>query len=87
MTRKIVTHLATHIGLPISEAIDLTLPAQRVSWASTLSSELVIVGVPVWAATIPSVLLKPLQTLHGTGKWAVPLVVYGNVGPWPVSMN
>lgn len=38
-------------------------------------------GSPVYAGTIPLPFLNSIQRLHGTGKWAVPVAVYGNRSP------
>jgi ferredoxin/flavodoxin len=80
-TAKVVSRVAEAIagelGVP-SETFDFTLPPARESMLSFSADDLVIFGTPVYAARVPNVLLKYLETVRGNGAPAVPVVVYGN---------
>jgi ferredoxin/flavodoxin len=66
-TKAIVTQVAkglsTALDLPISE-IDLT--------------DLVVIGLPVYAGRLPNLILPYIKTMQGNGSMAVPIVLYGN---------
>ena len=82
-TQKIIQALAatlsTHVDLytPSTE-IDFTLPNARTSGVNFQASDLLIIGVPVYAGRVPNVLLKYLNDIVGNGAMAIPVVVYGN---------
>lgn len=78
-TRKIIEAISKGIGLPVAKPIDFTLPRQRESWSGTVQSDLLIVGLPVYAGSFPSLILPFLKKLDGMGRWAVPVAVCGNV--------
>jgi ferredoxin len=78
-TRKVINTISKHIELEIAEPIDLTLPNQRKEWKGEIQGDLLLVGAPIYADTIPSVFLEPLNRLDGGCRWVVPVVVYGNV--------
>jgi NAD-dependent dihydropyrimidine dehydrogenase PreA subunit len=41
-------------------------------------SDIVVLGVPVYAGRVPNILLKYLDTMKGNGAVAIPIVLYGN---------
>ena len=43
-----------------------------------LKGNIVIFGVPVYAGSVPEVLLEYIKAVHGNGALAVAVVVYGN---------
>ena len=76
-TRKTVETIAEGTGLRIADPIDITLPAPREEWDGSTQGAILVVGVPVYAGTLPSHTLDPLHRLEGNGRWAVPVAVYG----------
>jgi ferredoxin len=77
-TRKIVSTIEKHTDLRSELPIDLTLPKQRESFTGKVMGDIILVGVPVYAGTMPLPIMEPLNRLEGNGKWAVPVAVYGN---------
>jgi len=80
-TRKIILKVAENIGLKASAHIDLTPSEKRKSFTGKVEGDLLLVGTPVYAGTIPLPFLDSLHQLQGEGKWAVPVAVYGNRSP------
>jgi len=80
-TRRIISKIAENIGLKLAPRIDLTLSEKRKSFKGRVEGDLLLVGTPVYAGTIPYPFLTSLQQLHGEGKWAVSVAVYGNRSP------
>jgi ferredoxin len=78
-TRKIVKTVAKGTGLPAVAPISITTPRERDSFIGQVDGDLLIVGVPVYIRTFPSFVLSPLSKLDGTGRWALPIAVCGNV--------
>jgi len=82
-TQKIVSRLAKQIADRIDgdakvNVIDFTLPGARKEAVSFQADDLVIFGVPVYAARVPNVLLGYISSVVGNGALAVAVVVYGN---------
>ena len=77
-TRKILSTIEEHTGLPAASQNDLTLLTQRELFAGKVQGEIILVGVPVYGGTYPLLMMEPLNRLEGEGKWAVPVAVYGN---------
>jgi NAD-dependent dihydropyrimidine dehydrogenase PreA subunit/protein involved in ribonucleotide reduction len=82
-TKKVVAGIADGMAGRMNEPamvkhIDFTLPQGRQKTAVFCETDLVVVGVPVYAGRVPNVLLKYLNTLEGNGALAVAVVVYGN---------
>jgi ferredoxin len=78
-TRKVVETVAKGTGLPAVGSISITTPLERGSFFGEVDGDLLIVGVPVYTGTFPALVLSPLSKLDGTGRWAVPVAVCGNV--------
>lgn len=80
-TEKVVTRVADAIARELgvqSERFDFTLPSSRETVLTFSANDLVVFGTPVYAARVPNVLLKYLETVQGNGAIAVPVVVFGN---------
>ena len=84
-TRKILHTISENIGIQVTDSLDLTLPHQRESWTGKIECDLLLIGVPVYYGTIPSIMLSPLRKLQGYGKWSIPIAVFGNVGTGTMS--
>lgn len=81
-TRTVVSHLLQYAVRKCPEVqqeeLDFTLPVNRVSAPAFQASDLVFVGLPVYAGRLPNLLLKFLNAFSGGGAWAVPVVLFGN---------
>jgi len=80
-TRRVVTKVSEGMGVGLADYIDLTTPKSRDEWSGEVNGDLLLMGVPTYYDTIPSILLDHFNKLQGKGKWAVPITVYGNVSP------
>jgi len=78
-TRKIVETVAKGTGVPVTAPISITTPGERDSFSGQIDGDLLIVGVPVYTGKVPSFVLSPLSKVDGTGRWALPVAVCGNV--------
>ncbi|MGC9334602.1 MAG: 4Fe-4S binding protein [Anaerolineae bacterium] len=78
-TRRIVEAIARGTGVPSLAPISVTTPYDRDSFSGQIDGDLLIVGVPVYTGRIPSFVLSPLSQVDGTGRWALPVAVCGNV--------
>jgi len=78
-TRKIVETVAKGMGIPVTIPVSITTPRERDSFFGQVDGDLLIVGVPVYTGKFPSFVLSPLSKLDGTGRWALPIAVCGNV--------
>ncbi len=80
-TERVVTRIADGIagelGVP-RERCDFTLPGARQSALSFSVDDVVVFGTPVYAARVPNVLLKYVETVRGNGALSVPVVLFGN---------
>ncbi|MEG2936515.1 MAG: flavodoxin domain-containing protein, partial [Clostridium sp.] len=80
-TKKIVTQVAkglsTALNLPIDE-IDFTTYEARKTSLCFKESDLVVIGMPVYAGRLPNLILPYIKTIKGNGAMAVPIVLYGN---------
>ena len=80
-TKKIVSTIEKHTDLRSELPIDLTLPKQIEAFTGKVMGDIILVGVPVYHGTMPLPIMEPLNRLEGNGKWAVPVVVFGNRSP------
>ena len=78
-TRKIVETVSKAMGVPVKTPISITTPQERDSFSGQVEGDLLIVGVPVYTGTFPSLILSPLNKIDGNGHWALPIAVCGNV--------
>lgn len=80
-TKKVVTQVAkglsSALNLPIDE-IDFTTYEARKTSLSFKESDLVVIGLPVYAGRLPNLILPYIKTIKGNGAMAVPIVLYGN---------
>lgn len=80
-TKKVVTQVAkglsSALNLPIDE-IDFTTYEARKTSLSFKESDLVVLGLPVYAGRLPNLILPYVKTIKGNGALAVPIVLYGN---------
>ncbi len=78
-TKRIVTGIANNIFKTSNICdIDFTLPKARDKSVSFSKSDIVIMGVPVYAGRVPNILLNYLNTINGNNALAIAIVVYGN---------
>lgn len=82
-TKKVVTSVAEKISEKLNlenkvNYIDFTTPVMRKETASFGNSDILIIGIPVYAGRVPNVLLNFLNSISSSGALAVPVVVYGN---------
>ncbi len=76
--RTIGEALSGELGIPV-EHLGFTLPAEREKEYNFTSSDLVVVGTPVYAGKMPNKLLPDFQSrLRGNGALAVAIVTFGN---------
>jgi ferredoxin len=80
-TRKIVSAVSNGINLKKKPEIDLTMQKNRDDFHGEFTGDLLLVGSPVYGGTIPFPFRDSLLKLKGSGKWAVPVAVYGNRSP------
>jgi ferredoxin len=80
-TKKILSMIHENTGLKTAPPIDLTPSGNRRSFNGRIEGDLLLVGTPVYAGTIPHPFWESLQQLDGEGKWAVPVAVHGNRAP------
>jgi ferredoxin len=78
-TRRIVEAVAEGTGLPVTVPISITTPGDRGTFSGQVDRDLLVVGVPVYTGRFPSLILSPLSKIDGTGRWALPIAVCGNV--------
>lgn len=77
-TAKVVETIGQRLAGEGFGKIDLTRPENRGKKYEFGSSEVVIVGVPVYRGRVPEVVVTELKNLRGTKTPAVILVTYGN---------
>ena len=77
-TKKILEAISRGMGFPSAEGIDLTLPKHRDAWSGEFDADLLLIGVPVYGNTYPSIMLPSLKKLNGEGRLAVPIAVCDN---------
>ena len=58
--------------------VDFTLPKHRESGVTFKPNDILLIGVPVYAGRVPSILLKYLNTVKSNNTLAIPIVLYGN---------
>lgn len=78
LAQFLAQELSAQLSLPV-ENYDFTLPGQRTGDFIFHSTDLVIVGTPVYAGRVPNKIMPYIQGhLHGNGGIAIPLVAFGN---------
>ncbi len=80
-TKTIVTQVAkglsTALDLPTNE-IDFTAYKARMRKLVFSETDLVVIGLPVYAGRLPNLILPYIKAIQGNGSMAVPIVLYGN---------
>jgi ferredoxin len=77
-TQKIVQAIAQGMPIEAVENFDLTPPEAEARSPVEISSDLAILGVPVYAGRVPSVAVKRFRRLRASGTPALIVAVYGN---------
>jgi ferredoxin len=78
-TKTILENLAAGVGVSTVEHFDVTLPGTIQSGFPEMnSSDLLIIGAPVYAGRIPEIAGQRFQELRSNGSAAVIVVLYGN---------
>jgi len=82
-TKLVVSSIAERISSKMNmnnqvNYIDFTSPIVRKEKVTFTKTDLLIIGVPVYAGRVPNVLLKYLNLISSLGAIAVPVVLYGN---------
>lgn len=80
-TRKLVTRIAEALATKLGSNaayIDFTLPESRQETLHFCETDIVVLGIPVYAGRVPNILLNYLNSLTGHGALAVGIVLYGN---------
>lgn len=82
-TKLVVSSIAERISSKINmnnqvNYIDFTSLNVRKEKVTFSKTDLLIIGVPVYAGRVPNVLLKYLNLISSSGAIAVPVVLYGN---------
>lgn len=80
-TKKIISAIANGTKIQTLEFINITHLKVREKPLPVITSDVVIIGIPVYGMRIPNILKSPLRTLIGTGQPIVLVTVYGNIGP------
>jgi ferredoxin len=78
-TKRVATKIAESLDVGSIEYIDLTKPENRQAEYS-VSTDYVIVGVPVYEEYIPDFVEKALSNFSFSGQAAIAVSVYGKVG-------
>jgi ferredoxin len=77
-TKKIVEGIAHGLKASIEQHYDLTLPGGPVQTHQEFTQDVAIIGSPVYAGRLPSVMLSRFRRIKGNGRPAAIVVVYGN---------
>lgn len=77
-TAKVVKAIGSRIAGDWLQEVEWTKPMNRGKKLNFGSSELVIIGVPVYRGRIPEVIAEEIKNLTGQGTPAVLVVTYGN---------
>lgn len=77
-TRKVIDGIAQGLQAATEQCFDLTLPGAIANTNREVTQDLAIIGSPVYAGRLPSVMLARFKQIKGNGRPAVIVVVYGN---------
>ena len=81
-TKKVVTTLAKDVAQALKadyKETSFNSPASRKESLEFTADDLVVLGVPVYAGRVPSLIVPYVKDMiHGNGALAVPVVLYGN---------
>lgn len=80
-TKTIVTQVAKGLSITLDipmDEIDFTDYKVRMRKLVFSETDLVVIGLPVYAGRLPNLILPYIKTMQGNGSMAVPIVLYGN---------
>ena len=77
-TKKVIEGIAQGLQATTEQYFDLTLPDAIAQTCQEFTQDLAIIGAPVYAGRLPSVMLSRFKQIKGNGRPAVIVVVYGN---------
>ncbi len=77
-TRKVLEGIAQGLQVTNARYFDLTQPDAIPQNYQKTNQDLVIIGAPVYAGRLPSVMVSRFKQIQGNGLPAVIVVVYGN---------
>lgn len=77
-TLKVLSAIESSLSMEETNVIDLTLREDVSEDASVISSELTLIGLPVYSGRLPLEGLERFKQIKGNGAPAVLVVVYGN---------
>ena len=77
-TKKVIEGIAQGLQTTSVQYFDLTLPDTFAQTCQEFTQDLAIIGAPVYAGRLPSVMLSRFKQIKGNGRPAVIIVVYGN---------
>ena len=79
-TQKVLGAIARGTGAGKVEKVNITRPLTRQANLQPVTSDLLVIGMPVYEERVPGFLWPLLETLQGRGQPALVVAVYGNVG-------
>lgn len=77
-TKNVIEGIAQGLQTTAAQYYDLTLPAAIAKTYQEVSQDVAIIGAPVYAGRLPSIMLSRFKEIKGNGRPAVIVVVYGN---------
>lgn len=77
-TKKMVKQVSQAFGDVEVFEIDLSLEDNR-NKVINIKSDLVIVGVPVYAGRLPKIIIESLKNIRGNGRPSILVTTYGNM--------
>ena len=77
-TKKVVEGIAKGLQASTEQYYDLTPPIACVQAQQEFTQDVAIIGAPVYAGRLPSIMLSRFRRIEGNGRPAAIVVVYGN---------
>ena len=77
-TQKVLSAISANTGIGITEQLDLTPPDTANTGIKKITTDLAIIGAPVYGGRLPLEAVKRLKQVSGNGTPAVIVAVYGN---------
>lgn len=77
-TKKVIEGIAQGLQATAEHYFDLTLPEAISKTYQEVIQDVAIIGSPVYAGRLPSIMLARFKQIKGNGRPAVIVVVYGN---------
>ena len=77
-TKKVIEGIARGLQASIEQHYDLTLPDAIAQTHLEFNHDVAIIGAPVYAGRLPSVVVSRFRQIKGNGRPAAIVVVYGN---------